>query len=181
MIQLLDKKLTRGILATLLLTGGLSLSSQIYAIPSDRNQPITLEADRATFNEKTGVTTYTGNVVIQQGTLKVQAASIVAHLNANNKIQSVVAQGSPAKFQQQLDTKGGIARGEGRNINYNAETGIIKLSGNAFLTQNGATFRGENLTYSMSKGDIEANGGNKGRIQIVIPPSAQQNMKGVRD
>jgi lipopolysaccharide export system protein LptA len=66
-----------------------------------------------------------------------------------------------------------------------AETGIITLSGNAFLSQNGATFRGENLKYSMSKGDIQADGGStgqkKGRIQIVIPPSAQQSLSGVND
>ncbi|MCH4247356.1 lipopolysaccharide transport periplasmic protein LptA [Acinetobacter populi] len=159
----------------------LLLANVAYAIPSDRNQPITLEADKATFNEKTGITTYTGNVVIQQGTLKFQASSIVANLNSSNKIQLITAQGSPAKFQQQMDTKGGIAKGEGRNIKYNAETGIITLSGNAFLSQNGATFKGENLTYSMNKGDIEANGGNNGRIQIVIPPSAQQSFSGVRN
>lgn len=168
---------------TLLMIGCASilLANTAYAIPSDRNQQINLEADRATFNERTGVTTYSGNVLIQQGTLRIQANSIVANLNKSNKIQNVTAQGSPAKFQQQIDVKGGLARGEGRNINYNAETGIIKLSGNAFLSQNGAVFRGENLTYSMGKGDIEANGGNNGRIQIVIPPSAQQNMKGVRE
>jgi lipopolysaccharide export system protein LptA len=157
------------------------LSSQAYAIPSDRQQPITLEADKATFNEKTGITTYTGNVVIQQGTLKLQADSIVANLNSAKQIQLVTAQGSPARFQQQLDNKNGLAKGEGRKMIYNAETGLITLTGQAFLSQNGATFKGENLTYSMNKGDVEANGGNKGRIKIVIPPSSQQSFSGVRD
>ena len=127
----------------------------------------------------------TGNVVIQQGTLKLQADAIVANLNSNNQIKTVTANGSPAKFQQQMDSNKGLARGEGKRINYNAETGIITLSGNAFLSQNGATFRGENLKYSMSKGDIQADGGStgqkKGRIQIVIPPSAQQSLSGVND
>ena len=41
-------------------------SSTVFAIPSDRNQPISLLADRATYNEKTGITTYTGNVIIEQ-------------------------------------------------------------------------------------------------------------------
>ena len=55
-------------------------SAASFALPTDRNQPITLTADRATFNEKTGVTTYTGNVVIEQGTMKLQAAN--KHLKA---------------------------------------------------------------------------------------------------
>jgi lipopolysaccharide export system protein LptA len=180
MLQRLDKRFTC-MLKSVMVAGALLCSVSTFAIPSDRNQPISLQADRATFNEKTGITTYSGNVLIEQGSLRLQAGSIVAHLNAANQIQTVVAQGSPAKFQQQLDAKGGLAKGEARSIHYNAETGIVKLSGQAFLSQNGATFRGENLIYSMSKGDIEASGGNGGRIQIVIPPSAQQSLKGVRE
>ncbi len=57
-------------------------SAGALALPSDRSQPITLLADRATFSERTGVTTYTGNVVIEQGTMKLQADSIVANLNS---------------------------------------------------------------------------------------------------
>lgn len=171
--------------ASLLVALSLFASTQSFALTSDRQKPISLEAERATFNEKTGVTTYMGNVVIQQGTLKLQADAIVANLNSNNQIKSVTANGSPAKFQQQMDGNKGLARGEGKKINYNAESGIITLSGNAFLSQNGATFRGQNLKYSMSKGDIQADGGSsstgKGRIQIVIPPSASQSLSGVKD
>lgn len=162
--------------------GGLMLnSSAVFALASDRNQPITLEAQNATFNDRTGITTYTGNVVIQQGTLKLQANSLVAQLSDDKKIQSVTAQGTPAKFQQQMDGNRGLARGQARKIVYNAETGIITLSGGAFLTQAGATFSGETVRYSMNKRDIQASGGNKGRIKIVIPPSAKQSFNGVRD
>ena len=38
------------------------------ALPSDTNQPIRLLADRATYSERTGVTTYSGKVTIEQGT-----------------------------------------------------------------------------------------------------------------
>lgn len=71
-----------------------------FALPSDRNQPITLLADRATFNERTGVTTYSGNVIIEQGTMKLQANSIVANLNNKRQISLITATGSPAQFQQ---------------------------------------------------------------------------------
>lgn len=172
------KRQTVHALMTVLLLIG---ASSAFALPSDRQQPVSLEADKATFNEKTGVTTYSGNVVIQQGTLKIQADSIVANLNNNRQIQSVTAQGSPAKFQQQLNSKDDLARGEGRRIIYNAQTGLLTLTGNAYLSQNGATFRSETLTYSMNKGDIEASGGQKGRIKIVIPPSSQQTFGGVRN
>jgi lipopolysaccharide export system protein LptA len=172
---------------TLMGVGLMTFSVMTFALPSDRNQPITLLADHATYNDKTGVTTYSGNVVIEQGTMKLQAASIVANLNKNKQISTINANGSPAKFQQQLETNRGIARGEAKKILYNAETGILTLLGNAYLNQDGASLRGSTLKYSMNKGDVEVSGGTedsgagKGRVQIIIPPSDSRSFPGVRD
>mgnify|MGYP003582862862 FL=1 len=171
---------------TVLGVGLSALSVFAYALPSDRNQPLSLLADRATYNDKTGITTYTGNVVIEQGTMKINAASIVASLNSNKQVSTITATGSPAKFQQQLETNRGIARGEAQKIVYNAETGILNLSDNSYLYQDGASIRGNTLKYSMNKGDIEVSGssgatGSKGRVQIIIPPSASKGSPGVRD
>ncbi|RZG73911.1 lipopolysaccharide transport periplasmic protein LptA [Acinetobacter sp. WCHAc060033] len=167
--------------------GLMCFSVASFALPSDRNQPISLVADKATYNERTGVTTYSGNVIIEQGTMKLQAASIVAQLNKNKQISTITATGSPAKFQQQVDTAKGIARGEAQKIIYNAETGILNLVGNAYLYQNGASIRSNTLRYSMNKGDIEASGSSnetgspKGRVQIIIPPNSTKSFPGVRD
>lgn len=152
-----------------------------FALPSDRNQPISLVADHATYNDKTGVTTYTGNVMIQQGTMKLQADSIIGQLNSKRELQTITATGRLAKFQQQISADKGIARGEAQKIVYNAETGIITLNGNAYLNQDGASVRGNTLRYSMNKGDIEAQGSSSNRVQLVIPPSAAKSFPGARD
>jgi len=163
------------------------MSAGAFALPSDRTQPISLVADKATYNDNTGVTTYTGNVIIEQGTMKLQAASLVAQLNKNKQISTVTASGSPAKFQQQVDAARGVARGEAQQIVYNAETGIINLNGNAYLYQNGASIRSNTIRYSMNKGDVEAtgspnsSGSAKGRVQIIIPPNSSKTFPGVRD
>jgi lipopolysaccharide export system protein LptA len=97
------------------------------------------------------------------------------------------ANGKPARFQQQVSTNKGIAKGQAQKIIYNAETGIITLSGSALLEQDGASIRGNTLRYSMNKGDIEAigtpnnSGSSSGRVQIVIPPSGSQSFPGARD
>ena len=162
-------------------------SATALAIPADRNQAISLVADRATYNEKTGITTYTGNVIIEQGTMKLQADSIVANLNAKREISTITATGRPARFQQQVDVNKGLAKGQAQKIIYNAETGIINLVGNAYLYQNGASIRSSTLKYSMNKGDIEASGTSNttgsptGRVQIIIPPSTSKSFPGVRD
>jgi lipopolysaccharide export system protein LptA len=162
-------------------------SATTFAIPSDRNQPISLVADRATYNEKTGITTYTGNVIIEQGTMKLQADSIVANLNRDRQISTITATGRLARFQQKTDVNKGLAKGQAQKIVYNAETGIITLSGSALLEQDNASIRGNILKYSMNKGDVEAigtpnkTGSDAGRVKIVIPPSSSKSFPGARD
>ena len=182
----LSAKFASTLVKCIALSGAL-ITSAAYALPSDRNQSISLVADRATFNEKTGVTTYSGNVIIEQGTLKIQANSIVAKLNAKRDINTITANGSPARFQQQVSANKGIAKGQAQQIVYNAETGIITLTGNALLEQDGASIQGNTLRYSMNKGDIEAigtpnsSGSSNGRVKIVIPPSSSKTFPGARD
>jgi lipopolysaccharide export system protein LptA len=131
--------------------------------------------------------TYSGNVVVEQGTMKLQAATIVANLNAKKEISSITSTGSPARFQQKLEANKGLAKGQANKIVYNAETGILTLSGNAMLEQDGASLKGATLRYSMNKGDIEAigtpnsTGSSAGRVQIVIPPSSTKSFPGARD
>lgn len=164
-----------------------TLSNAAFALTSDRQQPINLVADKATFNEKTGVNTYSGNVIIDQGTMRLQANSIVANFSAKKEIQSITAKGSPARFQQKTDPNKGLAKGSAQQIVYNAETGIVTLTGNALLEQDGSSIKGAVLRYSMNKGDIEAlgtpnkSGSSSGRVQMVIPPSASKSFPGARD
>lgn len=157
-----------------------------FALPSDRSQPISLVADKATYNEKTGLTTYTGNVVIEQGTMKLQATAVTAQLNKARQISTVSATGSPARFQQQTDANK-TAKGQAQKIIYSADTGVITLTGNATVDQDSASIRGATLRYSMNRGDIEAVGDrigstatstnasqNQGRVQITIPANSSQ-------
>jgi lipopolysaccharide export system protein LptA len=170
----------RLVCALLLSSTLVSVSFSALALPSDRSQTIKLEADLATYNEKTGVSSYSGNVIIQQGTIKIQADSIVTASNKKNEIQKVTAKGKPARFQQQISAEKGLARGEGQTIVYNADTGLITLSGNAYLTQNGNTVRSDTLTYSLNAGDVEARGNSERRVQFIIQPAATQTTSKAR-
>jgi hypothetical protein len=87
---------TRLWLAALL---ALSISGTSLALPTDRNQPIHISADTATIDDNTGITTYTGNVEIAQGTLKINARNVDLHRNEAG-VSRILATGS-VQFQQQ--------------------------------------------------------------------------------
>jgi lipopolysaccharide export system protein LptA len=153
----------------------MTLAPVAYALDSDRDAPVHLEADHATYNQQTGVTVYTGNVIVTQGTIRLQADNVVANLDANRTIKNVTATGKPAKFQQKVTPDKGIVYGDGDQIFYDATTSQLTLTGHAHLTQDGSSFNGNTLRYGMTQGDIEGSGNSQQRVQMVIPPSATRS------
>ena len=147
------------------------------ALPNDREQPISLAADNATYNEKTGLAIYSGNVEIKQGSLLIQAEQITATTDKNGKILTITATGKPARLQQQPSTDKGIATAQAEEINYQAQDGLISLKRNAILQQAGSTFKSLEILYSMDKGEVEAKGNPQNRVQLVFPPPPQNDKK----
>lgn len=164
----------------LLAVAGIGMALSAHALPSDANQPIRLLADKATYSERTGVTNYLGNVIIEQGTLKITADNITLNLDDKRSIKTAVATGRPATMQQVVTQEKGLAKGQANKIDYNAVTGIITLTGNAKLTQAGASFSGNTIRYSLKLGDVEANAGDGRRVELVFPPSESNSQTGVR-
>lgn len=150
------------------------------ALPSDAKKPIKLSADRATYKESTGVTTYSGNVIISQGTLKINADSITLNLSKKRSINTAIAKGHPARMEQVITAAKGKAKGQANSIEYNNITGILTLTGNAKLTQNGASFAGNKIRYSLKEGDVEALGGKKQRVELIFPPNELSNPTSVK-
>ncbi|MGO2997049.1 MAG: lipopolysaccharide transport periplasmic protein LptA [Moraxellaceae bacterium] len=158
----------------------LTLPLYSHALPSDANQQIKLLADKATYSERTGVTSYSGNVIITQGTFKMTADNITVNLSPQRSINSAVATGRPATMQQVVTQEKGLAKGQANKIDYNAVSGIITLTGNAKLVQNGASFAGNVIRYSLKAGDVEATAGGNQRVELVFPPNNNTNQSGVR-
>ncbi len=167
-------------LRTLSVAALLVLPLYSHALPSDANQEVKLLADKATYSERTGVTSYSGNVIITQGTLKMTADNITVNLSPQRSINSAVATGSPATMQQVITREKGLAKGQANKIDYNAVTGIITLTGNAKLTQNGASFAGNVIRYSLKAGDVEATAGGNQRVELVFPPSDDNSRTSIR-
>lgn len=158
----------------------LALPIYSHALPSDANQPIKLLADKATYSESTGVTSYSGTVIITQGTLKLTADNITVNLSDKRSINSAVATGRPATMQQVVTQEKGLAKGQANKIDYNAMNGIMTLTGNARLTQNGASFAGNVIRYSLKAGDVEATAGGNQRVELIFPPNNNADQRSLR-
>ena len=143
----------------------------LCAIADDSNQSIIIESDFAERNEKTGLTQYTGNVVIRQGSLIIDAHQVEIHY-LGNRVERILCNGSPASYQQlNKSAERVLARAE--TIEYLPAEKLINLKTDASLSRNGTLIKGDSIHYDLQNETWSAKGDNQSnqkRIQLVIPP-----------
>lgn len=139
-------------------------------LSSDRNQAITIHSDSAERDETKGTTTYSGNVVMQQGSMRIDAQKVVI-VNVKNKVTQIVATGNPARYQQKPSEDEGPVIAEARRLEYNIAEDTLHLLDKASLQQEGTSLSGNRIDYDVKKSVVKAGGdaSQNERVKMVIP------------
>ena len=138
------------------------------ALDTDRDQPMHVEADRATMDEGKGVGIYRGDVRIRQGSMRLEADTVTLYLE-NGRIVRAVAVGEPARYRQRPEGREQDIHAEARRMEYTLEPERIVLTGDAIVRQSGDTFRSERIVYDIVRDTVDA-GTDEDRVRIVIQP-----------
>ncbi|MDO6460287.1 lipopolysaccharide transport periplasmic protein LptA [Granulosicoccaceae sp. 1_MG-2023] len=160
---------TKYILTALFL---LTCSLAALARQSDFSQMIDVQAERSEFDERTGMQTLIGNVVITQGSMKISADRIDVTV-ADGKLATISGTGSPIRFQQENE-QGELVTGECEQITYDARKASLLMIGNARLSQPDREMTGDRIEFDSKTQKVRADGGNNGRVQIRIQPPPEQ-------
>lgn len=153
----------RGIrsMATALLISTLTLSSgTTLALKSDRDQPADIEADNTEIDFKTGKRTFTGNVIVVQGTLRIKADKVIANYN-DGALVNATAWGKLARFKSRPDGKPDDVEGLAKKIFVNQQNNTLTLTSSATLKQGINTARGQQIVYNMANDTLKIQGGSK--------------------
>lgn len=149
------------------------LAPAAFALPEDRGQPIYIESDRAERDGLNGVTTYEGDVRLRQGSLNIRADRLTVHTGTNNEVQRVIAEGSPARFEQKPNAEDPPIAAQALTIRYDVDQEQLKLLRNAWMEQGEATMSGNRIDYDMASEVLKAEGdadSERPRIEMVLPP-----------
>jgi lipopolysaccharide export system protein LptA len=142
----------------------------------ETNLPITIQADSATVNELEGTSVYRGNVIIEQGSLKITADEILIESQALRPstivAKSIDKSTGHARFEQATRGSKGNILAQGKLIRYNVSLEKLEIKGQASLTQGGDRYEGDNLSYDLPKGllVVHSKDGEDGRINLTINP-----------
>ena len=147
----------------------LALAGPALALDSDRRQPIYIDADRVELDEAKGLNTYSGTVVVEQGTMRINSDTLVIHMT-NRKPVRYVATGKPARYKQQPKPDEGDVVGTGNEIEYTVDDKKLHMRGNARITRQGDVFQGDQLVYDTVRDLVTGSGGEGGRIRMIIQP-----------
>ena len=169
-------------IVTLLLSAYCLSPGTLMALATDKQQPIHIQSDSAIRNEKSGLTTYQGNVQMDQGSLRINANKVVIH-SIDSEVSKIVATGSPAKYKQRPAITKPEVIATASTIEYLLIDEKLLLIKNANLIQSdGTTMSGDRINYDMKDAVVKAVGATNRenqRIHMVIPPkSERQNTAG---
>lgn len=137
----------------------------------DNEQPVNVVATRSDVDNKTGNVIYTGNVVITQGSLKLQADKVTLYRSKDgSELERMVADGHPAIYNQLTD-KNEPVEGRARQIDYATASGIVVFLTEVKLTQGGGdTMEANRVEYDTNKNTVQATATEGGRVTSVYLP-----------
>ncbi len=156
---LFNAKGARGIGALLISLLILS-SNPALALKSDRNQPADIEADDTEIDFRTGKRTFTGNVIVVQGTLRIKADKVIANYK-DGALVNVTAWGKLARFKSRPDGKPDDVEGLAKKIFVNQQNNTLTLTSSATLKQGINTARGQQIVYNMANDTLKIQGGSR--------------------
>ena len=149
----------------------LAASLPALAKTGDTDQPIHIESDQQSLDMQGNVVTFTGNVVVTQGTIKINADKVVVTRPGNEGV------GNPATFYQMQDN-GKPVKGRASKMRYELQNDYVVLTGNAYLEQLDSNIKGDKITYLVKEQKMQAFSDKGRRVTTVLVPSELQDKSG---
>lgn len=160
----------------------LAFGTCVHALEADKQQPTTIDANQMTYNEKSNVNVFTGNVLLTRGSLVIRGDKLTL-TERSDGTQFATVEGKPARFKQQRDSETPseilLINGEGNKIEFDGNKSIVTLTGAASIQKstNGQlteSISGTKITYEQNTEFLNVvgspNSSGSSRVQAVIKP-----------
>jgi lipopolysaccharide export system protein LptA len=157
---------------------------------ADRNQPVNIEANKVTVDDRNKVHVFEGNVILTQGTLTIRGDKVVVTQDQEGFQKGVATAGAGglARFRQKREGKPDFVEGEAERIEYDSKSEKARLFNRAWVRSAGDEVRGQYIEYDgytenylVNNGTSPAAAGAGGsRVSATIQPkggSAQPTTK----
>jgi lipopolysaccharide export system protein LptA len=150
------------------------MSSNLRALESDADQPITIDSNTATYDDVTATSTYTGNVISVQGSIRVNSDKLVVYF-VDGDAEKLVFTGKRAKFKQTPSEGSEDITGEALTGEFYPKKNLLILIDEATVWQGNATYSSKLIEYDIKTSLVKA--GEKSsdakRVHVILKPKAK--------
>ena len=129
-----------------------------HALDSDGDQPLSLSADELDLDLKTGKRIYRGNVLLEQGSIRIDCHELTAEFNAAGEVSSSECTGDPGRFKQRPEDSDHDLIGTAESITFGRETNLAVFSGGAEVEQGDFKLSGDRITYNLDTERVQVTG-----------------------
>jgi lipopolysaccharide export system protein LptA len=142
-----------------------------FALESDKDQPITIDSNTATYDDATGTSIYTGNVVSIQGSMRVESDKLVVYFK-DGEAEKLVFTGQRAKFKQTPNEGGKDITGEALTGEYYPKKNLLVLIEEATVWQGNGTYSSRRIEYDSKTSIVKAgdNASGSKRVHVTLQP-----------
>ena len=165
----------------------LSVAMPAHAQSPDRSQPVNIDADKVTLDDRNKVHVFEGSVVLTQGTMVLNGDKVVVTQDAAGFHSGVATAGKGRLvfFRQKRVSDGAWVDGEAERIEYSSQNELTKLFNRAQIQSAGNLVRGQYIEYDAatenylvtdapgrSSGSVPSAGS---RVHVTIQPRNDSN------
>lgn len=134
------------------------VTGQTFALSTDKQQDIEIEADSAERDDIKKVSIYRGDVVVVQGSIRMTGHTMTVYNDENDETELVIMEGTPATYRQLPDDSDVYDEAEALQMEYYALKDYVILIDEALVTQEGLRFSGKRIEYDTVSSRVIAKG-----------------------
>ena len=148
------------------------------ALSTDQKQAIEINADSGVLDDSKNINTYSGNVIVTQGSIRITGDKMTVHYNKKNEIEVLVVEGNPATYRQLPDSSKIYDEAQAKRMEYHKKKNLVILKENALVKQEHGSLRSDRIEYDTAHSRVQASSdssgkteqpGKKDRVKIIIP------------
>jgi lipopolysaccharide export system protein LptA len=155
----------------------LCLASPAHAEKADRNKPMHIEADRVTVDDAKQIATFTGSVVLTQGTIVMRGDRMEVRQGKDGFRQGTLW-GNLAYFRQKREGVDEHIEGWAERVEYDGRADKVQMFNRAMLKRGDDEVRGSYISYDSNTEFFQVDGSTKsastkpgeGRVRVILQP-----------
>jgi lipopolysaccharide export system protein LptA len=164
-----------------------AFSAPAFAEKADRSKPIHLEADRVIVDDAKQLATFTGNVVLTQGTMVLRGDRMEVRRDKDGFRQGTVW-GNLAYFRQKRDNSEELTEGWAERIEYDTRTEKVQMFNRALLKRVQDQVQGSYISYDQITELFQVTGASQtagskpadSRVRAIFQPKPEGGDAGAR-